>query len=459
VVHPNGRIFCSSNLRAIDLDVSRNAHIVQALNTGEFVVSDYFTGEKVGPTLVTVLPRRAPDGSIDALLTALLDLSWFARVAGTVAADPGAVALMVDGSGTLLARTPSREDWAGRTFRDHPLVQRVLASPEGVYTGECLDGARRVFGFVQLPATSTRFIIGLDESEILRRVNREAWLAIAGLGAFAAFLLVAIWFGGERLLVEPIRAFTLTAQSVGRGEFAARACERVWPVEFRSLATALDEMAKQLAAREQDLHDSNSQLEELATLDGLTGLMNRRTFNARLASEWKTAEKLGRSVALILLDVDHFKRFNDRYGHSRGDMCLRKVAEVLKSSARTGHDAASLLGAAMPPSFRKMARRDPDVVARYGGEEFALLLPGADAECAARIAERLRQGVENLDLPHADGSTCRVTISLGVAALVPADGASVQQLIDAADSALYAAKRRGRNTVVAHSEQALPLVS
>jgi GGDEF domain-containing protein len=414
-------------------------------------------GAKVSPSIVTVLPRHAANGSIDAFLTALIDLSWFERVAREVAVQSGSVALMVDGTETLIARHPNREDWTGRQFGDHPLVRAALAGEEGVYTGECLDGIRRIFGFMRLPGTSARFLIGLEESEILRRVNREMWLSVAGLGGLTAFLLLAIWLGGERLLVAPIRALTQAAQRFGRGEFGARASAGTWAAEFIPLATALDDMAKQLAAREQDLHDSNSQLQELAKLDGLTGLINRRTFNARLAAEWSAAQKLQESLALILLDVDHFKRFNDRYGHSKGDSCLRKIAEVLKLNARTGLTAGA--GAAMPPSFRRMASRNSDVAARYGGEEFALLLPGASLELATKVAERLRLSVENLGLPHEDSPTGHVTISLGVAASVPADADGAQELIDAADEALYAAKRRGRNAVVTHEPMRLPLVS
>ena len=312
---------------------------------------------------------------------------------------------------------------------------------------------------MRIPGTSARFLIGLDESEILHRVNREMWLGVLALGILTALLLTAIWFGCERLLVRPIRALTLTAQRFGRGEFGARASDGRWAAEFIPLATALDDMAKQLAAREQDLHDSNSQLEELAKLDGLTGLMNRRTFNARLAEEWKASHKLRQPVALILLDVDHFKRFNDRYGHSKGDTCLRKMAEVLKASVRSGLDAPAGLVASMPPSFRMMAGRSADVAARYGGEEFALLLPGATEETAAKVAERLRQAVYDLGLEHDDAPAGRVTISLGVAAAVPPDNQNPQGLIDTADAALYAAKRRGRNTVVAHEALRLSLVS
>jgi hypothetical protein len=136
VMDANARIFCSTNVKAIGLDVSHNAHMVQALATGEFVVSDYFVGAKVSPSIVTVLPRHAANGSIDAFLTALIDLSWFERVAREVAVQSGSVALMVDGTGTLIARHPNREDWTGRQFRDHPVVHAALAGEEGVYTGE-----------------------------------------------------------------------------------------------------------------------------------------------------------------------------------------------------------------------------------------------------------------------------------------------------------------------------------
>src|SRR5262245_59865045 len=116
VLRADGRIFCSSNLDAIGLDVARNPHIVQAMQSGEFVVGDYFVGVSVGPSLAMALPRRAANGAIDAVFTALLDLTWFGRVAADVTAQPGSVALMVDGTGTLLARHPSLENWAGRQF-------------------------------------------------------------------------------------------------------------------------------------------------------------------------------------------------------------------------------------------------------------------------------------------------------------------------------------------------------
>jgi diguanylate cyclase (GGDEF)-like protein len=173
-----------------------------------------------------------------------------------------------------------------------------------------------------------------------------------------------------------------------------------------------------------ELERANEELSRLSFVDGLTGITNRRGFDDYLAREWKRATRTGASLGLILVDVDHFKAFNDRYGHLAGDDCLKQVAQTLAANTR----------------------RPADLAARYGGEEFAVVLPDTDALEATFVAESLRAGVEALHVRHEASSTSdHVTISLGVAACVPAPGDSTQSLLDAADQALYAAKRRGRN--------------
>lgn len=154
-----------------------------------------------------------------------------------------------------------------------------------------------------------------------------------------------------------------------------------------------------------------------ATTDGLTGLKNHRAFHEALTSAVKMAERFGQPLALIMLDVDHFKRFNDTFGHPAGDELLKQVAEVLKRSARAY-----------------------DVPARYGGEEFALLLPNTGLEEALRVAERLRQQISAIINPYAP-----ITASLGVAAY--RHGSSPATLLYEADVALYQAKQGGRNRV------------
>jgi diguanylate cyclase (GGDEF)-like protein len=167
----------------------------------------------------------------------------------------------------------------------------------------------------------------------------------------------------------------------------------------------------------------------LASLDGLTGLANRRGFDREVDRAWRQAEDLQEPLALMMIDIDHFKLFNDRYGHVQGDACLRAVGETLSL----------------------VALSEALMVARYGGEEFALLLPRLDIERAVALAEEARRSIAQLSITHADAPSGIVTISIGVESRIPQPGESADCLIEAADRALYDAKRRGRNTVVAHS--------
>jgi GGDEF domain-containing protein len=326
----------------------------------------------------------------------------------------------------------------------------MLAGPEGLVTETAIDGIRRIFGYVQLPGTQARIAVGFDEKEILTRVDREMWAAFTEVGFVTVLVLLGIWFGGERLLVRPIRALAATAGHIGRGEIKGRATELPWAAEFVPLAVALDDMAGQLSAREQELRDTNSQLRELAQVDALTGLANRRAFNERLAAEWKLAIRLRQPIAVLMIDVDHFKMFNDLYGHVQGDTCLRKVAGVLMAGTRAqAENSSQAIETAGVSPLRRIDghSRKADFAARYGGEEFAVLLPGADLEAALQVAERLRHGVESLLIAHARSSWGFVSISIGAASISPAERGSPQDVTEWADAALYQAKHQGRNRV------------
>ncbi|MFZ4480743.1 MAG: diguanylate cyclase, partial [Rhodoferax sp.] len=163
----------------------------------------------------------------------------------------------------------------------------------------------------------------------------------------------------------------------------------------------------------------------LATRDELTGLANRRRLNETLASEWARSTRSGQPLALVMIDIDHFKRYNDHYGHQAGDECLRRVALTLQGGAQ----------------------RAGDLAARYGGEEFLLILPDTDGTTAHGLADTLRQAVESLGLPHAHSASGTVTISVGVAALTDSCYKDAASLLSAADAALYRAKNGGRNQV------------
>jgi diguanylate cyclase (GGDEF)-like protein len=178
-----------------------------------------------------------------------------------------------------------------------------------------------------------------------------------------------------------------------------------------------------------NLKQKSDMLEAMVCLDGLTNIFNRRKFDRTLKQEWKRTFRNNRSLAMIMIDIDHFKLFNDHYGHIEGDECLKKVANVL-------HDALN---------------RPGDFLARYGGEEFAVLLPETDMKGACHVAEKMRQIILDLKIANAQSTIAPyVSISLGVAVYQPSSDenfASPVDLIAAADSMLYAAKKNGRNQV------------
>jgi len=168
------------------------------------------------------------------------------------------------------------------------------------------------------------------------------------------------------------------------------------------------------------------ELQRLAATDQLTGLSNRRAFDDLLDREWRNARRTGTPLATIMVDVDHFKNYNDRYGHPAGDECLKSIAALLRANTS----------------------RPADCVARYGGEEFVVLLPGTDAEGALHVAELLCNAVRFARIEHQSSpSNSFVTASFGVAAVVPDGIAPATTLVEAADEALYDAKHTGRNRV------------
>jgi diguanylate cyclase (GGDEF)-like protein len=193
--------------------------------------------------------------------------------------------------------------------------------------------------------------------------------------------------------------------------------------ELKMTERALEDKVRE---RTRALQDANVRLTALSTTDALTGLANRRQFDHVLELEWDRARRAGEPLALLMLDVDWFKAYNDRYGHQMGDDCLRSIANI----------------------FTDKTRRSSDLVARYGGEEFALIVPSTDAEGASTVAEAIRQAVQAFDLMHEDSTYGVITVSIGAAVMVPVAGQNPTVLLAAADRALYQAKQTGRNRAI-----------
>lgn len=194
------------------------------------------------------------------------------------------------------------------------------------------------------------------------------------------------------------------------------------PIGYLNLVRDITERKR----AEEHLQSAYRAMESLVVVDALTGISNRRRFDEALATEWRRALREGDKLSLLLIDADHFKRYNDTYGHVRGDSCLKQIAEAALD----------------------VVLRPGDLVARYGGEEFAVVLPGTDEIGAKAVAEDICQAVRNRRLPHEGNAPGIVTVSVGCATVIPMRGKSPQDLIESADQALYRAKGRGRNRVV-----------
>jgi diguanylate cyclase (GGDEF)-like protein/PAS domain S-box-containing protein len=193
------------------------------------------------------------------------------------------------------------------------------------------------------------------------------------------------------------------------------------PIGFLNLMRDITERKRS----EEHLQSAYRAMETLVVIDALTGIANRRRFDDSLATEWRRALREGTKLSLLLIDADHFKRYNDTYGHVRGDSCLKQIAEAALD----------------------VVLRPGDLVARYGGEEFAVVLPGTDEGGATAVAEDICEAVRSRQLPHEGNAPGIVTVSIGVATVIPHRGKTAQDLIEYADQALYRAKSRGRNRV------------
>lgn len=269
------------------------------------------------------------------------------------------------------------------------------------------------------------------------RRERSAYFFMA---AFVVVLLALAVLSMRQLGILPSNALTTSGAQIGsalemlllsfaladRYNVIRREKEAAQQRLVENLRTSEAILEERVAERTQALQTLNQRLEALSTTDGLTGIANRRHFDRLLANEWLRCTRLAQPLALAMVDIDWFKKYNDCYGHQAGDECLRNFSRIL---------AATVC-------------RSGDMVARYGGEEFVFFAPTTDPEGALNMANKLCEELELAALPHAFSTFGIVTASIGVAVVVPREGQEPAMLIEAADASLYLAKTQGRNRAV-----------
>lgn len=346
-------------------------------NAGLYYTRPFYS--RINPEqLMVALTRRVnkPDGSFDGIAWYGIRLFLYQRLFDRIDSKIDSQMLILLDDGTVIAKRPYRETDVGTSIANLPVFREISTHDSGWVSGLDSEGVKRLMVYQHVPGAAFPLIalIAPREDDVFADWRRQAIVLMSMSVAFGAVLASGSWV----------------------------------------LAFALRD--KLLAQRT---------LMQLASTDPLTGLNNRRTLEERLRFEWERSRRRGDFMSALFIDIDHFKRFNDTYGHATGDEVLKQVASCIVS----------------------LARRSEDIVARYGGEEFLVILPGAKNDVALDRAENIRKAVLELRIAHETGDTGVVTVSVGCATTHPVDGGTPDGLIEAADAQLYRAKASGRNQV------------
>jgi diguanylate cyclase (GGDEF)-like protein len=435
IVGGDGRVQCSTNPVFIGLDLSDRAYLKKARESHELVFSDFLFAKLTSkPVVMAAYPVSAINGATNSVILAGVNLDWMSKIMSNLGGRPGISAALIDSTGIVLAAPADQSTMIGRSLDSVPLLSAIAEQaigsekPQGSLSFVAADGSKRALSFARIAGSQSRLIVSIDEAKVSASINREIRTAYVQLGFVCLFVLLGALIAAEKLIIQPIEMIASIAKRFGQGDWSARASRKSLPAEFVPLARAFNAMAAQLGQRERELLATNDRLTVIASIDMLSGLANRRGFQSRLDFEWMKAQQHDSEMSLLMIDVDHFKLFNDTYGHPEGDACLTRLGETLAGIADDSMGFA----------------------ARYGGEEFCLLLPNTPASRAREIGEVVRAEVQKLAMPHSTSNHETVTVSVGVACTRPGAGNRPAELIEAADAALYAAKHRGRNAVIEH---------
>ncbi len=383
VLNAAGDVVASSAKTTVGVDLTDRDYFRvhrEHADAGLFVSHAFYSRVRNGrPSIAFSRRRTAADGSFDGVVRAALDVEFFNHLFAKLELGEQGTVSVFRSDGQMIARHPAREGDFGRNMAGSKTFQQVAGAKSGSYVGKGADGIERLYTFRRVGELPLIVSVGLS----VREIYAGWWSKAVTLAGMAGVLCAAICVLCTFFRLEVIRCLAVEA--------------------------ALAETAASLAT--------------LASTDSLTGLANRRAFDGELVKLHRQSLRTAKSMAVLMLDADCFKSYNDTYGHGAGDEVLGAIAGCIK----------------------RYAQRPLDCAARYGGEEFVALLPETDAAGGLLVAECIRKGVEALAMAHAGNRSGLVTVSIGVAAGVPSGGGSVDDLVKAADEMLYQAKRAGRN--------------
>jgi diguanylate cyclase (GGDEF)-like protein len=373
--------------------------------------------------LLVAVPVQRADGTIIGALAARLNLRGAEEGLRAFAPGTAGRAYLVGAGGNLIVSSLSSSPDLMRVILRPSVLERLVKREGAVLPYESVDGMEVLGSLRKVPRVGWSVLAEIPSDAAYRQVRRFRDITLA---IVAGLLLgvTAIAYHLALLIVRPLDRLTKGAAEVAEGDLAVDlpiATGEVGDLTyvFNHMVGRLRQSRQELDAVNETLRQQNEELERLSASDSLTGLSNRRVLTQRLSEELLRAQRQNHSFSVLMIDVDHFKRYNDAHGHPAGDDVLKRVAKILRACTRAG-----------------------DCTARYGGEEFAVLLSGKGADAAVQLGERIRERVAEEEFPA--GS---ITVSAGIAEF-PQHGHTADAVISSADEALYEAKREGRNRVV-----------
>jgi diguanylate cyclase (GGDEF)-like protein len=436
LILPNGDVFCSSTVSNSreSINVKDRSYFRMTVESGKFSVGEYQVGRMTGSAGINfAYPVMAADGRLQAVIFAGLNIDTFIEQGESrregLRRSLGRVVTILDRNNAVLAQYPGISARVGEKYPNPRVVEALSQPGSSLFATEDLDGVSRLYAVENVGmnpdgVAPLRVIVSTPSNMIFAEADKALRRTALGILAITILLVVIAWFGAEVLVLRRVRTLLDVADRIRTGDLSARTGFGAGTEELTRLGSALDAMAQELQVRDGELQNAMQRLNHQAATDQLTGLPNRRYLWESLGAELMRARRKQTPLAVMLLDIDHFKKINDRWGHEAGDLVLKNVTYAIRAVVRGS-----------------------DLVARHGGEEFVVVLPEAAEDIALARAEAVRTEIAGLKLSYNGELLGTVTASIGVAVSRELRE-TAEGMVRVADHAMYEAKQGGRNRVV-----------
>jgi len=432
----DGQLICDTASGQGDTNAKERRYFRLAAQARKFSIGDYQIGRAIGIAGINFgYPVVDNEKKLVGVVFAALDLKKMNELLAKTPLPRGGMLTVFDLDGAILAQQPAAAGRTGETERNPMITEAIRAAETQVFEGEDAGGVQRLFAIQRAGLNPDgraplHVVMSIPTRDVFADANKALLQTVVGIIIATLALVFGAWYGVELAILKRLRALLAVTNHIRAGDLSARTHFPPSEEDLCQLGNALDDMAQALQKRDADLKQALRELSEQVITDPLTRLNNRRYLWDFLGRDLIRARRAVLPVAAILFDIDHFKRFNDTWGHEAGDLVLKSVADVLRQNVRGS-----------------------DIACRYGGEEFIVILSESTRTVALQRAETIRQDIEKLELMFGDKPLDRVTASFGVA-LYPTHADNAEALVRAADDALYRAKDGGRNRV--HVFEAAP---